>query len=55
MADKNDVAIAGIVGAVAIAVTTLVFKGPDSSLLVALVGAITFIVGLVFGVKIQKS
>jgi len=48
--DKDVVACVGIAGAVAIAVTDLVMKGPDSLVIGGILSLISFIVGVAFGV-----
>ena len=49
MEGKYVVGVAGILGAVAVGVTNLYCEGPDSTVTVAIVSAITFIAGLAFG------
>jgi len=49
MKGKHVVAVAGIIGAVILGVANLHYKGPDATIITAIVGAITFIVGLAFG------
>ena len=46
---RYTVAVVGIVCATVLGVADLVFKGPDSAILAAVVGAITGIVAYVFG------
>jgi len=46
---RHVVACVGIVSAAVLGVANLVFKGPDATVITAIVGAITFIVGLAFG------
>jgi len=46
---KHVVAVVGIIGAVILGVATLHYKGPDATVITAIVGAITFIAGLAFG------
>jgi len=48
---KHVVAVVGICGAVILGVANLAYKGPDATVITAIVGAITFIAGLAFGVK----
>jgi len=49
MEGKYVVAAVGIGGATALGITNLVVKGPDTTVTLAIVSAITFIAGLVFG------
>lgn len=49
MESKHVVAVAGICGAAVLGVANLIFKGPDSTVTAAVIGAITFIAGLAFG------
>jgi len=51
---KHVVAVAGILGAAALGIANLIFKGPDATVTTGIVAAITFIVGLAFG-YIAKS
>lgn len=46
---KYIVGAVGVLGAAAVGVANLYFKGPDSTVTVAIVSAITFIAGLAFG------
>jgi hypothetical protein len=46
---KYVVAAAGIAGVTVIECVNLYVRGPDSTVTSAIVGAVTFIVGLVFG------
>jgi len=55
MEAKFVVACVGIAGATALGVTSLVIRGPDATVITALVGAITFIVGLAFGVRLKQE
>jgi len=48
---KHVVAVVAIIGATVLGVANLYFKGPDATVITAIVGAITFIAGLVFGYK----
>jgi len=48
---KHVVAVVGIAGAVILGVAILHYKGPNAAIITAIVGAITFITGLAFGVK----
>jgi len=50
---KHVVAVVGIVGAVILGVANLHYKGPDATITTCIVGAICFITGLAFGVKIK--
>jgi len=43
------VAAVGIGGAAALGIANLAFKGPDTTVTLAIVSAITFIAGLCFG------
>jgi len=54
MEGKYVVAAVGIAGAAALGVTNLVLKGPDTTVTLAIVSAITFIVGLCFGVVLKR-
>jgi len=54
MEGKYVVAAVGIGGAVVLGVANLVFKGPDSTVTATIVGAITFLAGLCFGVKVKE-
>jgi len=49
MEGKYVVATAGVVGAAVLGVADLYFKGPDTTVITAIIGAITFIAGLCFG------
>jgi len=49
MEGKYVVATAGIVCTAAIEVANIIMKGPDSTIVAAVVGAITAIVGFCFG------
>lgn len=49
MEGKYAVAVAGILGAVALGVANLYFEGPDSTVAAAIVGVIGLIVGYAFG------
>jgi len=49
MKGKYVVAAVGVGGAAAVGVANLVMKGPDTTVTLAIVSAITFIVGLCFG------
>jgi len=49
MEGKYVVAAVGIGGAAALGIANLVTKGPDTTVTLAIVSAITFIVGLCFG------
>jgi len=49
MEGKYVVAAVGVGGATVLGVANLYFKGPDTAVITALIGAITFIVGLCFG------
>lgn len=49
MEGKYIVGAVGIAGAAAVGVANLYCKGPDSTVTVAIVSAITFIAGLAFG------
>jgi len=51
MEGKYVVGIVGVVGAVALGVANLSFKGPDATVTAAIIGAVTFIAGLAFGYK----
>jgi len=50
---KYVVGVAGIAGATALGLADLIFKGPDTAVITALIGAITFIAGLAFGKKVS--
>ena len=49
MEGKYVVGAVGIASAAAVGVANLYFEGPDSTVTVAIVSAITFIAGLAFG------
>jgi len=49
MEGKHVVAATGIAGATVLGVANLYFKGPDATVITAIIGAITFIAGLCFG------
>jgi len=49
MEGKYVVAAAGVIGASAIEVVNLLVHGPNAMVTTAIIGAITFIVGLCFG------
>lgn len=55
MEGKFVVACVGIVGATALGVANLLVKGPDATVVTAVVGAITFIAGLAFGVRLKQE
>jgi len=49
MKGKHVVAVVAILGAVALGIANLHYKGPDATIITGIVAAITFIVGLAFG------
>jgi len=51
MKGKHVVAVVAILGAVALGIANLHYKGPDATIITAIVGAITFIAGLAFGYR----
>jgi hypothetical protein len=51
MEDKTLVAVVGIASVAAIEIANIIFVGIDSSVLSAVIGAITFIAGLAYGIK----
>jgi len=53
MEGKYIVAAVGIAGAAAVGVANLIMKGPDTTVTLAIVSAITFIAGLAFGKKVS--
>lgn len=55
MNGRHVVAAIGIGSVAAIEVTALLTKGPDGALASAVVGAITFITGLCFGIRKGKG
>jgi len=54
MEGKYIVAAVGIGGAAGVGIASLVMKGPDTAVTLAIVSAITFIVGLCFGVAVKR-